>query len=250
MKIKTLLLVVLLAASLPAGAQVTWKWTPVPMDSTWDDIRDLRATQTIARYSAQIEPLMEIVGYSDEEYTKHRPESGLSNFAVDVIREVAAEKTGRTVDVALTNFGGIRTSLPKGAVRVYDIFSIFPFDNYLVAFDIKGSDLRQFLTRMVERNRIEALSGVRIEIADRKPVKLEVAGEPIDDDRTYTFATSNFLMTGGDGISLSDVAFNRDDTGVWIRDAIVDYLRAQFARGERIVLNPDGRIKYVDTEEK
>ena len=242
MKRTLVLSIVLFAAFLPVRAQIVWKWTPVAIDSTMDDIKDFRATETIARYNPQVAPLMEIVGYSEEEYNKERPESGLSNFAADVIREVAAEKTGRQVDVA-------RTSLPKGAVRVYDIFSIFPFDNYIVVFDIKGSDLRRFLTQMAGR-RVEALSGVEMEICNRKPVRLDVGGAPIDDDRTYTFATINFLMDGGDGVVLSDVAFNREDTGIWIRDAIVDYLRAQMDRGEKIVLNADGRVKYVDVKEE
>ena len=239
-----------LVACLPASAQITWKWTPVPIDSTWDDIRDLRATETIARYSAQVEPLMEIVGYSADEYRSRRPESGLSNFAADVIRTIAEKKTGDTIDIALTNFGGIRTSLPKGAVRVYDIFSIFPFDNYLVTFDIKGSDLRRFLDQMIARRRVEALSNVEIVITGNQADKLNVAGAPIDDERTYKFATINFLMDGGDGVVLSDVAFNRKDTGIWIRDAIVEYLREQLARGEKIVLEPDGRVQYTDWEER
>ena len=60
----------------------------------------------------------------------------------------------------------------------------------------------------------------------------------------------DFLMDGGDGIVLSDVAFNRDDTGVWIRDAIVECLREKMARGERIELKPDGRIKVLETKEE
>ena len=250
MRLKRLALLVLLAASLPAGAQITWKWTPVPIDSTWDDIKDLRATETIGRYSAQVEPLMEIVGYSEDEYRSQRPESGLSDFAADVIRAIAEQKTGDKVDIALTNFGGIRTSLPKGAVRVYDIFSIFPFDNSLVTFDIKGSDLRRFLEQMIARRRVEALSGVEIVITGNKADKLEVAGAPIDDDRVYKFATINFLMDGGDGVVLSDVAFNRKDTDVWVRDAIVEYLKDQMARGEKIVLTTDGRVQYTDWEER
>jgi 2',3'-cyclic-nucleotide 2'-phosphodiesterase (5'-nucleotidase family) len=246
----SILLVVLLAAASPAGAQFTYKWTPVPMDSTWDTMKDFRATQTIEKYSAQVAPLQEIIGYSEDEYDRHRPESGLSNFAADVIKAIAEKKTGDHVDIALTNFGGIRTSLPKGAVRVYDIFSIFPFDNYLVTFDIKGSDLRRFLDQMIARRRVEALSGVEMVITGRQADKLFVAGAPIDDERIYKFATINFLMDGGDGVVLSDVAFNRKDTGVWIRDAIVEYLREQMARGEKIVLQPDGRVKYTDWEER
>ena len=246
----SLLFALLLLLPVAAGAQIIWKWTPVPIDSTWDDIKDLRATETIARYSAQVEPLMEIVGYSEDEYRARRPESGLSNFAADVIYAIAEQKTSDKVDIALTNFGGIRTSLPKGAVRVYDIFSIFPFDNSLVTFDIKGSDLRRFLDQMIARRRVEALSGVEIVITGNKADKLWVAGAPIDDDRVYKFATINFLMDGGDGVVLSDVAFNRKDTDVWIRDAIVEYLRAQMQRGEKIVLATDGRVQYTDWEER
>lgn len=248
---RILLIAVLLLASLgDAAAQFTYKWTPVPMDSTWDAMKDFRATKVIEKYSAQVAPLQEIIGYSEDEYDKGRPESGLSNFAADVIRAIAEKKTGETVDIALTNFGGIRTSLPKGAVRVYDIFSIFPFDNYLVTFDIKGSDLRRFLDQMISRRRVEALSGVEIVITGNKADKLDVAGAPLDDNRVYKCATINFLMDGGDGVVLSDVAFNRKDTGIWIRDAIVEYLREKMEKGETIALKPDGRIKYTDWEER
>lgn len=246
-----LLVACLLLVAFPAAAQqFTYKWTPVPMDTTWDAMRDFRATRTIEKYSPQVAPLQEIIAYSADEYDKQRPESGLSNFAADVIKAIAEKKTGRKVDIALTNFGGIRTSLPKGAVRVYDIFSIFPFDNSLVVFDIKGSDLRRFLDRMISRRRVEALSGVEIVITGNKADKLNVAGAPLDDARTYCFATINFLMDGGDGVVLSDVAFNRTDTDVWIRDAIVEYLKEKTARGEQLVLQKDGRVVYTDWEER
>ncbi len=251
MKKKVLLSLLLASLCCLAGAQTfTWTWTPVPIDSTWDAMTDFRATEIIGKYNPQVAPLQEIVGYSEDEYRASRPESGLSNFAADVIRAIAEKATGETVDIALTNFGGIRTSLPKGAVRVYDIFSIFPFDNYLVTFDIKGSDLRRFLNQMIARRRVEALSGVEIVITGKQADKLDVAGAPIDDDRVYKFATINFLMDGGDGVVLSDVAFNRKETDIWIRDAICDYLREQMDRGEKIDLHPDGRVKYTDWEER
>lgn len=245
-----LLLAPLFALSWNTAAQIAWKWTPVYMDSTWDATTDFRATKIIEKYAPQVAPLQEIIGYSEDEYDKGRPESGLSNFAADVIAAMAEKKTGQKIDIALTNFGGIRTSLPKGAVRVYDIFSIFPFDNYIVTFDIKGSDLRRFLNQMISSRRVEALSGVELVIDNRTPVTMNVAGAPIDDERTYRFATINFLMDGGDGVVLSDVAFNRVETGIWIRDAIVEYLKEQMARGEHIVLAPDGRVKYINESKK
>lgn len=248
MKPTRLFLILTLLWPTVVGAQITYKWTPVPIDSTWDAVNDPSATLAIEKYRPQLSSIQEILGYSVGEYSKERPESGLSNLAADILREMGQKKTGRDVQVALTNFGGIRNSLPKGAVRVYDILAIFPFDNSLVVFDIKGSDLRNFLTRMVTRNRVEALSGVEIEAVDRKIVKLNVAGEPIDDNRMYCFATINFLVDGGDGITLRDMSHNYIDTGLWIRDVIIEYFKDTYQDKKSIELHPDGRIKLSYTK--
>lgn len=235
--------------SFSASAQVTYTWTPVPMDSTWNEIKDRSATDIIEKYAPQVASLQEIIAYSDAEYDKARPESGLSDFAADVIREMSGRYSGENVDVALANFGGIRTSIPKGAVRVYDIYSIFPFDNNLVWFDIKGSDLKKFLNNMIYSGRIEALSGVTIVANGRKPVSVKVGGKTIDENRYYRFATINFLLDGGDGVSLRDVAQNLVSYDKWYRDAIVEYLRDKTSRNERLVLSSDGRVIINETEQ-
>ena len=160
MNTKRFILLFSLAVLLPAtvSAQLRYNWSTVRMDSRYDNGTDRTAAEIIGKYSPMVAPLQEIIGYSEAEYDKARPESGLSNFAADVIRETAEKAVGKRVDVGLTNFGGIRTSLPKGAVRVYDIFSIFPFENHIVVFDIKGRDLLKFFKQMAVRP--EALSNV------------------------------------------------------------------------------------------
>ena len=90
-RIPLLVACLLLVAFTAAAQQFTYKWTPVRMDTTWDAMRDFRATRTIEKYSPQVAPLQEIIAYSADEYDKQRPESGLSNFAADVIKAVAAE---------------------------------------------------------------------------------------------------------------------------------------------------------------
>ena len=240
---------VLLAAACGLRAQISYKWTPVAIDSTWDNITDLTATKIIGDYSSLVAPLDEILCYSAAEYGKQRPESGLSNFAADAIKEVAEKTTGEKMDMAMTNFGGIRTSLPKGAIRVYDIYSIFPFNNTVVVLDIKGSELRKFLGRAAS-GWIEALSNVEILVDGRNIVTLNVNGAPIDDERMYKFATINFLLDGGDGVSLRQIAANINDTGVYIRDGIVDLLRERGSKGEVLKLEPDGRVKMINQPER
>lgn len=239
----------LLALGLWADAQVKYKWQTVPMDSTYDEIKDPAATEIIAKYSPLLAPLQEIIGYSNAEYEKKRPESGLSNFAADIIRETAEKYCNVHVDAAMTNFGGIRTSLPKGAVRVYDIFAIFPFDNAILVFDIKGSDLYKFFEKQARNP--EALSNVHFEVVDKKIKLLEIGGEPFDMNRIYKFATIDFLMDGGDGIQLKDYARNVCKTGIFLRDAIVDYIKQMTAEGRKIDLKEkDGRVSVIYTKPK
>jgi|LSQX01.2.fsa_nt_gb 2',3'-cyclic-nucleotide 2'-phosphodiesterase (5'-nucleotidase family) len=251
MKIKSLFLTLLLLLGVSAVyAQINYSWTTVAMDASWGDIKDFTATKIISKYEPMVAPLMEIIGYSEDEYDKGIPEGPLSNFAVDVIRAVAEKETGSKVDVAMTNFGGIRTSLPKGAVRVYDIFSIFPFDNYLVTFDISGADLDKFLRNMASRGRVEALSNVKVVFDGYKLESLTVGGEAIDPEKNYKFATINFLMDGGDRLSVGDFAKNITNLEhIFIRDAIVDYVREMTARGEIISLKNDGRVIIKNRED-
>lgn len=242
MKKSVSLIVALLSCTL-SFAQVSYKWRAVPIDSTWDEVKDPSATQVIEKYKSQIGPLQEIVGYTVEEYSKKRPESALSNLSADMVREIVEKESGEKVDIALINFGGIRTNLPKGAVRVYDLYSIFPFENTLVYFDIKGSNLKSVLLGMIKRNRIEALSNVKIVVRDGKPVRLDVAGAPIDEGKTYRFATINFLMDGGDGLKLRNFAENYVDTGLILRDAFAGYFRENFMdSGKPARFAPDGRV--------
>ncbi|MBO4570839.1 MAG: 5'-nucleotidase C-terminal domain-containing protein [Bacteroidales bacterium] len=233
---------------ISAAAQPSWKWTTVRMDSAFDEIKDSTATLIIAKYSPLVGPLQEIVGYSEDEYEKHRPESGLSNFAADIIREKGEEFCGAHVDVGLTNFGGIRTNLPKGAVRVYDIYSIFPFDNSLLVFDIKGSDLLKFFEKQARRP--EALSNVRLDVVDGQIKTLLIGGEPLDPEKIYKFATIDFLMDGGDGVQLKDFAMNIQRTGKFLRDIIIDYIKEMTAAGRTIDLKGDGRVTVTRTDKE
>lgn len=242
MSIKRFIFLFALLALIPAtvSAQVRYNWSTVRMDSQFDSGTDRTAAKIIEKYSPMIAPLQEIIGYSEAEYEKARPESGLSNFAADIIRETAEQACGQHVDVGLTNFGGIRTSLPKGAVRVYDIFSIFPFENHIVIFDIKGSDLLKFFMQMAARP--EALSNIYLVAKNSKIVTLRIGDQPFDADRTYKMATIDFLMDGGDGVSFTKCAMNKIETGILIRDAIADHIRRMNAEGKTIRLFKDSRV--------
>ncbi len=217
-------------------------WERVLIDSGFDDMKDLAATEEIAKYKDLMDQLQEIVGYTPEEYTSTRPESGLSNFAADAIREAAQRAFDKPMDLAMTNFGGIRTNLPKGAVRMYDIYSIFPFQNYICYVTVKGDKLLEFLTNMAESGRVEAFSGVRIVTKGKKLQTLLVGGEPVDPERIYNFASIDFLLSGGDGQRLSGISIDTFRSDILIREAIAFKMKEMTDAGEKIVLSKDGRV--------
>jgi 2',3'-cyclic-nucleotide 2'-phosphodiesterase (5'-nucleotidase family) len=247
----TLLLIacLVLASCGKKKGDFEYAWQYHYLDSRYDIGNDMAAVDIIEKYEPQVAPLLEIIGYTDRVIESHRDaESELSNLAADIIRARAEQEIGEPVEIAMTNYGGIRTAMPKGDVRVYDIFSIFPFENYVVVCKVKGSKLRQFLDNYARKGYVECLSGVDMVIDNYQITKLNVGGKPLDPNKTYNFATINFLLDGGDGSRIGSYADKVIETDVLIRDAVVDYIRNLTEQGKKIDPKMDGRvvIKNVD----
>ena len=231
--------------STPAQKIDSIKWTRVLMDSTYDDITDFSATKLISSYDSLLQPLQRIVGYSERELLREQPESAIADFAVDAMREMGAKSCGHPVDVGLLNFGGIRNDMPKGAVRVYDIYSIFPFNNTVIVAKMTGRQLKELVADIIANGKIQPMSGVRMTVAGRKIVDLAVGGKPVDETATYYLATIDFLYSGGDRIFVSKHCESFESTSLFIRDALIDYIDGLTAEGKMIDTMKDGRVKVL-----
>jgi len=206
------------------------------------------ATAGVAKLLIDVQPSMarlkEVVAYAPKAMIKDRPESTLSNYIVDrLFADVSAivEPTGRKVDVAITNMGGIRVDIAAGDVLLDDIVSMLPFRNYLCYVQIPGSELRKVFEFMAE-NKIQCISGARMTVKDHKLVSVEVGGEPIDESRLYGVATIDFLLDGGDGFKLARGAQDYVMTDIKIGDAILADVRALTAEGKTLEYFTDGRV--------
>ncbi|NLY85383.1 MAG: bifunctional metallophosphatase/5'-nucleotidase, partial [Tissierellia bacterium] len=62
-------------------------------------------------------------------------ETNLGNLITDVMRK----STG--ADIAMTNGGGIRASIPAGEVKIKDILTAFPFTNTLAVIEVTGEEI-------------------------------------------------------------------------------------------------------------
>ncbi len=236
-----LALLLCIGACTPKGYD-TYTWEYHTIDTLYDGVTGSAVRNKIAEYDSLIAPLQEILCYSSENYAESKPESAFSDFIVDLLRESAEMITGETIEAGLMNFGGIRTDMPKGAVRLYDVLSISPFDNRICVLTLKGSTIRRLVEKLVT-GRMEPLSGIRI-VADADTLlECTIAGEALDNEREYKLATIDFLVTGGDGIDFGDGIIECNDTGVVLHDAMASYLRGVMASGRVLDLKADGRVK-------
>jgi 2',3'-cyclic-nucleotide 2'-phosphodiesterase (5'-nucleotidase family) len=207
-----------------------------------------RIDAAIAPYKKELDEQMnEAIATSAKELSAYRPESELSNFVSDLLREVAqkyAQKhlNNETIAVSLANNGGLRSSLPKGTITVRNIFELMPFENELVLLQLSGEQLKQMLDAISRRGG-EGVSGCRLTIKDDKATAITVLGEAIDNNNSYWVATSDYLASGGDTFHMLAKPQKRVNTGLKIRDVIISDLKEKNSKGIVIDAKLDGRIK-------
>ena len=195
---------------------------------------------------AQLEmaPVKELVGRTDHEMLRERPESELTNMIVDCLMSCTEEATGKHVDVGLANFGGIRVDFPEGDILMDDVMSMLPFKNCLCYVELKGKDLRA-LYEQLAREGMQIVGGVKLVVKDHKLVSATIGDKPLDDKKTYGLATIDFLLTGGDGISAARNALDLVQTDILLRDAVLPYLQQLTEEGKPIAYHVDGRVQIL-----
>lgn len=227
------------------------EWSQAKMDSAYN-YSNGKAAKVIGKYRPAVDSLLVPIGKTKEELKSYPPEDKLSNLAGDIMLSYGTEYLKKTTgnaaakaDMSITNFGGIRASMPAGDVTSFDIISIFPFDNKLMVLDLEGKYVRELMENFAKRGRVEAMGGVRLKIDKNKLVECTVAGEPIDDSRMYKVVTIDFLLGGGDSVYALKYAAKVEDCGVFMRNVVIDYIKKLTADGKLIEAGKDGRAVVI-----
>ncbi|GAB3904986.1 5'-nucleotidase [Larkinella knui] len=175
-----------------------------------------------------------------------KPESAINNMLTDAMLQYAQQKLGQAADCSHLNYGGIRTGLPKGPIRIGNIYEVMPFDNQLVMLTLKGSMLRQFFEYFVGSEADEkslVVGGVRVVIKDNVITNLTFTnGKTFDPNQTYTVLMSDYIADRGGKTAFLKDAVARKDFNVALRDVFIDYFRQLGQSGQPINPTIDGRI--------
>ena len=207
----------------------------------------------IAPYSAKVRELDAPIGKLVGELKKGGMGAGsLGNFVADALRARAEVKLGKPVLLAIANSGGLRKNeFAEGNLSSNDIYQLLPFENALVALDLTGEQLRRFLGIIVTHR--DAQSGARIMYRTNGKKENEIVGvrlgsgaveKEIDPQAIYTIVTIDYLVKRGGDYSVLQEAKNLRPLNLTMRDAVLDYVKAETAAGRAVKATLDGRFRF------
>ena len=224
------------------------------IDATIPD--DAEVEKILGPYSGKVRALSVVIGNLEGELKKGGVGAGsLGNFVTDGLKAIASVKLGKPVVLAITNSGGLRkNTIIPGELRASDIFELMPFENALIQLDLTGAQMLKLL--QVATNGRDAQAGASIQFrwnSENKPefisAKLIDAGgreQEIDPRATYRVVTIDYLLKLGSGsYAILQEGKNVTPVGVTLRDALMEYVKAETAAGRPIRARLDGRFIQV-----
>ena len=188
-----------------------------------------------------------VISISEIEMIKDKPESELTNFLADLLLEEGKQDATNLNQsfipkISYFNYGGIRTSIPKGEVTIGKIFELMPFENEMVFVQLDGSQVQQFFNAIAEKGG-DSVGGATFIISDNQAKNVVIDGEKLNMEEKYWLVTNDYIANGGDGLAVFSHKLQIINSGKKIRDVIIKYLEDKQKEGVTLNAKLDGRIK-------
>ena len=235
-----------------AGGPVDWRPAFRIVDTATVE-PDAEIAALVAGYSDALDAELKVaIGITETALDSRRAtvrseEAAIGNLIADAMRSAVG------ADVAITNGGGIRADreYPAGATLTRgDIFAELPFGNRTVKLQLSGADIRAALENGFSQvevfgGRFPQVSGLAVtynpgRLPGQRVLSVTVGGEPLDDARTYTLATNDYMAGGGDGYAVfrSATALIDPVSATLMASQVIDHV----ARAGTVAPKPEGRI--------
>ena len=125
--------------------------------------------------------------------TKFETSEELGCMMTDAFREVSG------ADFAFQNTGGVRVNfLKKGPITVKDVYSIDPFNNEMVMYQMTGEQVKKFILNSYRKNggAPSFVSGMTYTVSeDGRSVWINMEGENFSTKKTYMVAFNSYMAS-------------------------------------------------------
>ena len=125
--------------------------------------------------------------------TKFETSEELGCLITDALREISG------ADFAFQNTGGVRvTHLKKGPITVKDVYSIDPFNNEVVVYQMTGAQVKKYILNTYRKNGgyPSYVSGMTYSVSeDGKTVWVNMEGEEFSTKKVYKVAMNSYMAS-------------------------------------------------------
>lgn len=171
-----------------------------------------------------------VISYTSETLDKSKGEwqSNIGNFMADACLELASpvfsKQQNKSIDIILLNSGGIRSIIPKGNITKRNAFEVMPFENSLIVIALKGEQIKTLAQHIITEKKPHPLSGLKIILNKENTIAAILFKEqPIELNKIYYVATSDYLANGGDNMTFFLNNEGSYDLNYKIRNVLIDY---------------------------
>lgn len=223
------------------GKQTTINET-IAADKTYEN--------TIKPYREKVEKEMTaVISYTPKDLfrTDGDLESSLGNLMADLCYEranpVFNSRTGKNIDFAMFNYGGIRAGISKGNITNESAFNLMPFENSLVVVELTSEKIKELVNYLISENKAHPLSKQFNLTISEKGYNLKINNAALDNAKTYFVLTSDYLQNGGDNMNFFKNPLTLHKLDYKVRNAIIDY----FKETDTVKVSLDGRFRNEKT---
>ena len=228
---------------LDNNGKPSFSYRLIPVNSRLDNRVDPTFSGIINDYAAEVKGKMDVkLGYAPQDINRRTPESPLGNLSADGLIWAAKHFHNVDADVAVYNSGGVRANIAKGEVTLGDVYAAFPFDNALSILTITGKNLRYLMYKvpfdLYVNKEVRLVSD-----SDGWVSSITINGQQIDDNKTYTVATLDYISDNDAYTTILGKPIDREDSVEMIRDYFGEYFKYLAAQNNGyITASTDGRI--------
>ena len=206
---------------------------------------DSLSEATIDPYRQEMIKAMDVViGHAEKRLVENEVESLLGNFVADAILAQSKLHYSGTIHMSLINNGGLRAPIPKGQVKISNIYELMPFENHLMILELNGAQTKALFEFLAKDKRI-AVANTVVMVENNKPSRIFIDGVPFNEQQNYLIAVSDYLANGGGSMEFLMQAKRVEKVEVKIRDMIIDHIKWLESQGRPVDATIEGRVKLM-----
>ncbi len=172
--------------------------------------------------------------------------TAIGNMMADAVFEMAnpifKSRHKDSIDAVLLNYGGIRSGINKGEITTRTAYNIMPFENMVVVAELDVKSMKAMVNYFVNNKVAHPISNMQLLLnANEELVDFKINGNPLNENKTYFIATSDYLLQGGDNMNFFKEAKNIYKLDYKLRNLFIDY----FKKHDTISAKADKRFSKI-----